>query len=237
MGEPEFGIGDQPESKIPASGSNQLKSNGGRGSIGGDQHVGEVAEVATEDQPVSAAATVGVTKIRHMGAAATFETKDQHDAAPETRTTDEATSVKIKTQRTKGKHVSAVSAVETKGQRSGTTPTSKIGSQSAKMWNLGEAGVYGSYVLLCEDDTVERASQGRGAFAWKCEAPPDADDSSGDAELKMVTRAVKYTIAARTIQRDLSWGITPARPTVVYTDASVYMTVGRTGAIPQLRSR
>ena len=85
----------------------------------------------------------------------------------------------------------------------------------------GEDGwSYGGYVLLCEDDTVDPASQGRGAFAWKCEAPPDADDSSGGAELKMVTRAVKYTIAARTIQRDLDLGIAPLRPTVVYTDAS-----------------
>ena len=38
---PEFGIGNQPESELPASGSNQLKGNGGRGSIGGDQRVGE----------------------------------------------------------------------------------------------------------------------------------------------------------------------------------------------------
>ena len=36
----------------------------------------------------------------------------------------------------------------------------------------------------------------------------------------MMTRAVKYTIAARTIQRDLDLGIAPLRPTVVYTDAS-----------------
>ena len=86
--------------------------------------------------------------------------------------------------------------------------------------NADDGRSYGGYVLLCEDDTVLPASQGRGAFAWKCEAPPDADDSSGGAELKMVTRAVKYTIAARTIQRDLDLGIAPLRPTVVYTDAS-----------------
>jgi hypothetical protein len=87
--------------------------------------------------------------------------------------------------------------------------------------NADDGRSYGGYVLLCEDGTVDQASQGRGAFAWKCEAPPDADDSSGAAELKMVTRAVKYTIAARTIQRDLNLGIAPLRPTVVYTDASV----------------
>jgi hypothetical protein len=39
----------------------------------------------------------------------------------------------------------------------------------------------------------------------------------------MVTRAVKYTIAARTIQRDLNLGIAPSAPTVVYTDASAVL--------------
>ena len=83
-----------------------------------------------------------------------------------------------------------------------------------------EAGrSYGGYLLMCEDPTVPEALQGRGAFAWKVEAPPDADDSSGGAELKMVARAIKYTIAARTIQRDLDLGVSPARPTTIYTDA------------------
>ena len=35
----------------------------------------------------------------------------------------------------------------------------------------------------------------------------------------MVARAIKYTIAARTIQRDLDLGVSPARPTTIYTDA------------------
>ena len=85
--------------------------------------------------------------------------------------------------------------------------------------NAGDGRSYGGYYLMCEDASVAAANQGRGAFAWKCEAPPDADDSSGAAELKMVTRAIKYTIAARTIQRDLDLGIAPTKPTDVYTDA------------------
>jgi hypothetical protein len=85
--------------------------------------------------------------------------------------------------------------------------------------NAEDGRSYGGFVLLCEDSTATAEHQGRGAFAWKCEAPPDADDSSGAAELKMVARAVKYTIAARTIQRDLDLGIAPTRPTVIYTDA------------------
>ena len=77
---------------------------------------------------------------------------------------------------------------------------------------------YGGYLLLCEGP-VAPEMQDRGAFAWKVEAPPDADDSSGAAELKMVARAIKYTIAARTIQRDLDIGIAPSHPTTIYTDA------------------
>ncbi len=78
---------------------------------------------------------------------------------------------------------------------------------------------HGSFVLL------SNGQDGRsgGAFAWKCETPPEGDDSSGAAELRMVTRAVKYTIAARTIQRDLALGIAPSAPTVVYTDASAVL--------------
>jgi hypothetical protein len=85
--------------------------------------------------------------------------------------------------------------------------------------NAEDGRSYGGYVLMCEDPTVGPREQGRGAFAWKVEAPPDTDDSSAGAELKMVARAIKYTIAARTIQRDLDLGLAPTRPTTVYTDA------------------
>ena len=47
---------------------------------------------------------------------------------------------------------------------------------------------------------------GGGAFAWKCESPPEGDDSSGAAELRMVVRSIKYTTGIRTIQRDLDVG-------------------------------
>ena len=71
---------------------------------------------------------------------------------------------------------------------------------------------YGGYVPLCEDPDATGEQQGRGALAWKCEAPADTDDSSAGAELKMIVRAVKYTIAARTLQRDLDLGIGPSKP-------------------------
>ena len=87
---------------------------------------------------------------------------------------------------------------------------------------------YGGYILRCEDPDVEGAQQGRGALAWKCEAPADTDDSSAGAELKMIVRAVKYAIAARTLQRDLDLGIGPSKPTVIYTDAEAV--INGTGA-------
>ena len=60
---------------------------------------------------------------------------------------------------------------------------------------------------------------GGGAFAWKCEAPAEGDDSSAAAELRMVTRALKYTVAMRTTQKDLQLGVAPTSPTIIYTDA------------------
>ena len=60
-------------------------------------------------------------------------------------------------------------------------------------------------------------------MAWKCEAPPEGDDSSGAAELCVVTRALKYTVAARTLLKDLDLGIAPTEPTVIYTDASAVL--------------
>ena len=60
---------------------------------------------------------------------------------------------------------------------------------------------------------------GGGAFAWKCEAPAEGDDSSAAAELRMVTRALKYAVAIRTTQKDLQIGIAPTSPTIIYTDA------------------
>ena len=64
---------------------------------------------------------------------------------------------------------------------------------------------------------------GGGAFAWKCEAPPEGDDSSGAAELRVVTRALKYTVAARTLLKDLDLGIAPSAPTTIYTDATAVL--------------
>ncbi len=61
---------------------------------------------------------------------------------------------------------------------------------------------------------------GGGAFAWKCESPPEGDDSSGAAELRMVVRSIKYATGIRTIQRDLDVGIAPSAPAMVHTDAA-----------------
>jgi hypothetical protein len=78
---------------------------------------------------------------------------------------------------------------------------------------------YGGFVCL-SNGRKGAGSAGGGAFAWKCETPREGDDSSGAAELRMVTRALKYTVAARTTQRDLDLGIAPTVPTVIFTDAS-----------------
>ena len=58
-----------------------------------------------------------------------------------------------------------------------------------------------------------------GALAWKCAAPAAGDDSSGAAELRMGTLAYKYTLALRTLQRDLDVGVEPTGPTPMFTDA------------------
>ena len=58
-----------------------------------------------------------------------------------------------------------------------------------------------------------------GALAWKCAAPAAGDDSSGAAELRMGTLAYKYTLALRTLQRDLDVGVKPTGPTPMFTDA------------------
>ncbi len=39
----------------------------------------------------------------------------------------------------------------------------------------------------------------------------------------MVARAIKYTIAARAMQRDLDLGIAPTRPTTVHTDVEAVL--------------
>jgi hypothetical protein len=94
----------------------------------------------------------------------------------------------------------------------------------------GENGVsLGGFVLLCRGrEGAEGARRGGGAIAWKCEAPEEGDDSSGAAELRMVVRALKYTIAMRTLQRDLSIGVAPTQPTNLYTDAASVVS-GRAG--------
>jgi hypothetical protein len=74
-------------------------------------------------------------------------------------------------------------------------------------------------VVLSSSATAE-GKGGGGAFAWKCEAPPEGDDSSGAAELRMVVRPIKYAVGIRTVQRDLGVGIDPAAPTRVFTDAA-----------------
>jgi hypothetical protein len=74
-----------------------------------------------------------------------------------------------------------------------------------------EAGrSYGGFILTC---------RGGGALAWKCAAPVAGDDSTGAAELRMGTLALKYIVALRTLQRDLDVGVAPSMPTPLYTDA------------------
>jgi hypothetical protein len=86
--------------------------------------------------------------------------------------------------------------------------------------NVAHGLSQGGFVLLSKGQpTAGGPTLGGGAFAWKCEAPPQGDDSTCAAELRMVTRAIKYAIAARIIQTDLDIGIAPSTPTIVYTDA------------------
>jgi hypothetical protein len=59
--------------------------------------------------------------------------------------------------------------------------------------------------------------------AWKCFVPPEGNDSSAAAELRNITTAVKYTVAARTIQADLDIDIAPTRPTDLDIDAQAVL--------------
>jgi len=76
--------------------------------------------------------------------------------------------------------------------------------------NATEGRSYGGFVVMCK---------GGGALAWKCAAPAAGDDSSGAAELRMGTLALKYIVGLRTIQRDLALAVGPTLPTVLFTDA------------------
>ena len=72
----------------------------------------------------------------------------------------------------------------------------------------------GGFVLLSNGQAEPDGSRrGGGAFTWKCEAPVEGDDSSAAAELRMLARAIKTTVAARITQRDLDIGIAPTAPT------------------------
>ena len=62
---------------------------------------------------------------------------------------------------------------------------------------------HGGFVCVSKGrKQADGTTRGGGAFAWKCKAPPEGDDSSGAAELRVVTRALKYTVAARTLLKD-----------------------------------
>jgi len=76
--------------------------------------------------------------------------------------------------------------------------------------NAPEGRSYGGFILMCNRG---------GALAWKCAAPSAGDDSTGAAELRMGSLAYKYTLALRTLQRDLDVGVAPTRPTELFTDA------------------
>ena len=69
---------------------------------------------------------------------------------------------------------------------------------------------YGGFILMCRRG---------GALAWKCAKPSAGDDSTGAAELRMSTLALKYIVGMRTLQRDLDVGVAPLYPTPLFTDA------------------
>ena len=75
---------------------------------------------------------------------------------------------------------------------------------------------HGGFVLMTHQQPGGPRS---GALAWKCQLPPEGYDSPGAAELKVVTTALKYTIAIRTLQEELDCGIGPIRPTPIFTDS------------------
>ena len=74
----------------------------------------------------------------------------------------------------------------------------------------------GGFVLMTRQQPGGPPS---GALAWKCQLPPEGSDSPGAAELKVVTTALKYTIAVRTLQEELDCGVGPTRPTPIFTDS------------------
>ena len=75
---------------------------------------------------------------------------------------------------------------------------------------------HGGFVLMTRQEPGGPRS---GALAWKCQLPPEGSDSPGAAELKVVTTALKYTIAVRTLQDELDCGVGPTRPTPIFTDS------------------
>ena len=56
-------------------------------------------------------------------------------------------------------------------------------------------------------------------MAWKSILPREPVDSSGAAELRLCTHALKYVIAIRMLQTELGLGVAPTEPTTFYTDA------------------
>jgi hypothetical protein len=71
---------------------------------------------------------------------------------------------------------------------------------------------YGGFVLMC-------AGAGGGAIAWKSILPREPVDSSGAAELRLCTHALKYVIATRMLQTEMGLGVAPTVPSTFYTDA------------------
>ncbi len=105
------------------------------------------------------------------------------------------------------------------------------------MGNMPDDLSQGGFVLLIKGQPGPNGSRvGGGAFAWKCEAPPEGDGSFGAAELRMVPRALKYTIAIRTMMRDLDLRIAPTQPKVIYTDAEAVVSGPWSGAHGQVIS-
>jgi len=92
----------------------------------------------------------------------------------------------------------------------------------------GEDGrSYGGFVLLS-------TAEGGGAIAWKSILPREPVDSTGAAELRLCTHALKYVVAIRMLQSELDLGVAPTGPTTFATDAAAVVNgtalerVGRT---------
>ena len=78
----------------------------------------------------------------------------------------------------------------------------------------GEDGrSYGGFVLLS-------TAEGGGAIAWKSILPREPVDSTGAAELRLCTHALKYVVAIRMLQSELDLGVAPTGPTTFATDAA-----------------